>query len=64
MRAHLRQRAPKSSILRAMETEVWPLMEKRTIAPVIHKVLPIAETAEAHRILADNENVGKVVLRV
>ena len=54
----------KSSILRAMETEVWPLMEKRTIAPVIHKVLPIAEVSEAHRILADNENVGKVVLRV
>ena len=43
---------------------MWPLFEKRTIAPVLHKVLPIAEVDEAHRILRDNENVGKVVLTV
>ena len=54
----------KSRILAALEREVWPLFEKRTIAPVLHKVLPIAEVDEAHRILRDNENVGKVVLTV
>ncbi|MBO7721406.1 MAG: NAD(P)H-quinone oxidoreductase [Kiritimatiellae bacterium] len=54
--------AEKTGILRAMEAEVWPLMEKREIAPVIHKVLPIAEAGEAHRILAANENIGKVVM--
>ena len=54
----------KSRILAALEREVWPLFEKRTIAPILHKVLPIAEVDEAHRILRDNENVGKVVLTV
>ena len=54
----------KSRILAALEKEVWPLFEKRTIAPILHKVLPIAEVDEAHRILRDNENVGKVVLTV
>ena len=52
----------KSRILRAMEREVWPLMARRTIAPVLHKVLPISEVLEAHRILEANENTGKVVL--
>ena len=54
----------KTSILAAMEHRVWPLFEKRMFAPVLHKVLTIAEVAEAHRILAENENTGKVVLTV
>lgn len=52
----------KTAILAAMEKELWPLFEKRTVSPVLHRVLPIAEVAEAHRILAANENIGKVVL--
>ena len=54
----------KTSILAEMERRVWPLFEKRAFAPVLHKVLTIAEVAEAHRILAANENTGKVVLTV
>jgi NADPH:quinone reductase-like Zn-dependent oxidoreductase len=30
--------------------------------PVVHAAVPFAKAAEAHRILADRENVGKVVL--
>ncbi|GFG54182.1 oxidoreductase [Mycolicibacterium agri] len=30
--------------------------------PVVHKAVPFAEAAEAHRILAARENIGKVVL--
>ena len=33
-----------------------------TIRPVVHAAVPFAEAAEAHRILAARENVGKVVL--
>jgi NADPH:quinone reductase-like Zn-dependent oxidoreductase len=33
-----------------------------TVAPVVHAAVPFADAAEAHRILAARENVGKVVL--
>jgi NADPH:quinone reductase-like Zn-dependent oxidoreductase len=32
------------------------------VKPVVHAAVPFAEAAEAHRILAARENVGKVVL--
>ena len=60
----LRSRTPerKEEILAALERDAWPLFASRTIAPILHKVLPISEVEEAHRILAANENMGKVVL--
>lgn len=41
-----------------------PLMRDGRLAPVIHRVLPLAEAAEAHRILERREAFGKVVLSV
>ena len=32
------------------------------MAPVIHAVLPMAEAAEAHRLLDDGSHVGKILL--
>jgi NADPH:quinone reductase-like Zn-dependent oxidoreductase len=32
------------------------------VQPVVHAAVPFANAAEAHRILAARENVGKVVL--
>jgi NADPH:quinone reductase-like Zn-dependent oxidoreductase len=37
-------------------------LDDGTIAPVIHAAIPFDRAAEAHRILAARENVGKVVL--
>ncbi len=42
----------------------WSVLERGSMAPLIHAVLPITEAEEAHRILNDNENIGKVVLQV
>ena len=62
----LRSRTPeeKSAILAGLVRDVWPAFEARQFAPFIHKVLPIAEAAEAHAILERGENRGKVVLEV
>jgi len=38
------------------------LMEDGTIRPVVSDVVPFADAAEAHRIIAQRRNVGKVVL--
>ena len=37
-------------------------LDDGTIAPVVHAAIPFDRAAEAHRILAARENVGKVVL--
>ena len=52
----------KGRILADLERELWPLFESRQLRPMIHRVLPMAEAAEAHRILEQQENIGKVIL--
>lgn len=41
-----------------------PGFSEGTLTPVIDKVYPLSEAAEAHRRMAANENVGKLVLSV
>ena len=62
----LRRRSPaeKTRILEGLVKEVWPAFEARKFVPFVHKVMPIAEAAEAHAILERGENRGKVVLSV
>ncbi|TCA08233.1 NAD(P)H-quinone oxidoreductase [Rhizobium leguminosarum] len=45
-------------------SEVWPLLEASTVAPVIHKVFAFEKVVEAHRLLEEGSHVGKVMLRV
>jgi NADPH2:quinone reductase len=54
----------KAQILDGLVRDVWPAFESRKFAPFVHKVLPIAEVEEAHRIMAAGENRGKIVLEV
>jgi len=61
----LRPRPPafKARIAENLRRQVWPLIEARQIAPVIHAVLPLAQAAEAHRMMEAGEQVGKIVLK-
>jgi len=52
----------KGQIATALRTEVWPLLARGAVKPVIHRVLPLAEAAEAHRVMESSEHVGKIVL--
>lgn len=54
--------AEKGAIARELETRVWPLLASRQVAPLIDRTLPLAEAAEAHRLLESGEVIGKIVL--
>lgn len=54
----------KIAATRAFERDVVPLLELGRAAPVIDDVLPLAEAARAHEIVAANRNYGKIVLAV
>lgn len=52
----------KGQIATALRTEVWPLLDRGVVKPVIHRVFPLAEAAAAHRLLESSEHIGKIVL--
>jgi putative PIG3 family NAD(P)H quinone oxidoreductase len=56
--------AQKAAIVAATVAFVWPLIESGDVHPVIDRVLTLDEAAEAHRVVAASEHIGKVVLRV
>ena len=62
----LRSRKPKvkAEILASLVRDVWPKVETGEIKPTIYKVLPITEAEDAHDILYNGQNIGKVVLTV
>ncbi|WP_424212858.1 NAD(P)H-quinone oxidoreductase [Streptomyces sp. BI20] len=54
----------KAAIVAAVREHVWPLVASGRVRPVVHATLPVAEAAEAHRLVESSAHVGKVLLRV
>lgn len=54
--------AEKAAIVAAVRAEVWPLVGTGQVRPVIHQVLPLAEAAQAHRLLEEGGHIGKILL--
>jgi putative PIG3 family NAD(P)H quinone oxidoreductase len=52
----------KGQIASALRTEIWPLLDRGVVRPIIHRILPLASAAEAHRLMESSEHVGKIVL--
>jgi NADPH2:quinone reductase len=62
----LRPRSPaeKGAIARDLEREVWPLLERGTVGPIVHAEFPLERAADAHRELESGRVIGKIVLVV
>jgi putative PIG3 family NAD(P)H quinone oxidoreductase len=54
--------AEKAAICAAVTAEAWPLVESGAIVPVVDRVLPMSNAAEAHRVVEASSHVGKVLL--
>ncbi len=54
----------KMAVTRRFAAGVVPLLAKGQVKPVIEQVYPLEEIAEAHRVMGENRNFGKLVLRM
>ncbi len=56
--------AVKADIIKKLVAHTWADVSAGTLRPTVFAELPITQAAEAHRLLYEGKNVGKVVLRV
>jgi NADPH2:quinone reductase len=54
----------KLAVMRRFATSVLPLLASGKVRPIIEQVYPLEEIAEAHRVMGENRNFGKLVVRV
>lgn len=54
----------KAAIATALEEKVWPLLAAGRVRPLIDRTLPLAEAAEAHRLMERGGHIGKIMLVV
>jgi putative PIG3 family NAD(P)H quinone oxidoreductase len=57
-----RPESEKAAICAQVERTVWPWIHADVVTPVIDRVMPMADAAEAHRLLADGAVTGKILL--
>jgi putative PIG3 family NAD(P)H quinone oxidoreductase len=60
----IRTVAQKALVAEGVRRNVWPLLEEKRVHPVIHATFPLAEAAEAHRMMETSQHIGKIVLTV
>jgi putative PIG3 family NAD(P)H quinone oxidoreductase len=52
----------KGAIAAALQREVWPLLERGRVKPIVHRTFPLAQAAAAHAVMESSAHVGKLVL--
>jgi putative PIG3 family NAD(P)H quinone oxidoreductase len=57
-----RSAAQKAAIIAEVQKEVWPMIENGSVQLVADQTLPMAEAAEAHRLMETGRHVGKILL--
>ena len=54
----------KAAIVAAVCEHVWPLVASGAVRPIVHARMPLAQAADAHRLLESSTHIGKVLLTV
>ena len=52
----------KGDIADALRREVWPLLERGVVKPIVDRTFPLPEAAAAHRLMESGAHFGKIVL--
>ncbi len=56
--------ARKVEIAQSLREKVWPILDSGRIRPVIHRVFPLTEAGDAHRLMESSAHIGKIMLAV
>lgn len=59
-----RPNSTKGLVMQNLEKYVWPLIESKKIKPVIFKTLNISQIEDSHKIMEENKNIGKIVIKI
>ena len=54
--------AQKAAIIAALRDKVWPLWQQGKLRTFTYKRFPLAEAAEAHRLMESSAHIGKILL--
>lgn len=54
--------AEKAHIAKALRERVWPLLESGEVRPVVDSTFPLAQAADAHRLMEKSRHRGKIIL--
>ena len=52
----------KAQIAQELELQVWPLLSKGSLKPLVFKVFRLEEAAKAHTLMESGTHIGKIVL--
>jgi NADPH:quinone reductase len=56
--------AQKAEVAAAVRKNIWPLLAAGRVRPVISATFPLADAAEAHRLMETSNHIGKIVLTI
>ncbi|MGB8839975.1 MAG: NAD(P)H-quinone oxidoreductase [Aliidongia sp.] len=54
--------AEKGAIAHELHKRIWPLIERGAIKPLVFQIFPLAQAADAHRLMESSTHIGKIVL--
>ncbi|MBL3657112.1 NAD(P)H-quinone oxidoreductase [Fulvivirga sediminis] len=52
----------KGKIRAHLEEKVWPLLDNKTISPIIYDEFPLEQAADAHKLMESSKHIGKIIL--
>ncbi len=58
----VRDAAFKGDLAEALRRNVWPLLDRRAVNPVIDRTLPLAQASAAHGYMETSRHIGKIIL--
>ena len=54
----------KAAIAHNLRQQVWPLLESGQVKPVVYRVYPLEQAAQAHLLMESSQHIGKIILQV
>ena len=54
----------KGALAKSLREKIWPLIEAGRIRAQVFKTFPLAQAADAHRLMESSQHIGKIVLTV